>query len=98
MDQVHRSSEKHFHGLGSQLNRADIELEAVFEDVVPAHLWTAEAVGHIEAQLNSGHLRVWFAPNCCGCFSSAKLPRDRHNTGCRQGRQCDPAELATIQG
>src|SRR5437773_5903087 len=98
MDEVHRSSEKHFHGLGSQLNRADTELEAVFEDVVPAHLRTRKAVGHIEPQLNSRHLRVWFAPNRCGFFSSAKLARERHNTGCRQGRQCDPAELAAAQG
>src|SRR5947208_10428981 len=98
MDEVPRSTEKHFHGLGSQLNRADPELEAVFEDVVPAHLRTGKAVGHIEPQLNSRHLRVWFAPDRCGCFSSAKLARERQDTGYRQSRQCDPAELAAAQG
>src|SRR5437868_14163996 len=97
MDEVHRRSEKHFHGLGSQLNRADTELDAVFKDVVPAHLRTGKAVGHIEPQLNSRHLRVRFAPNRCGCFSSAKPARDGHNTDCWQSRQCDPPELATAQ-
>src|SRR5690348_2039704 len=95
MDQVRLRSEKHFDGLGSQLNRADTELDAIFQDVVPAHLRTGEAIRHIETQLNSRHLRVWFATNNCGCFSRDNLARERHNTGYRQGRQCDPAELAT---
>src|ERR1051325_4886273 len=97
MDEIHWRSEKHFHGLGSQLNRADTELDAVFEDVVPAHLRTGKAVGHIEPQLTSRHLRVWFAPERCGCFSSAKLARERHHTGCRQRRQCYPAETTATQ-
>ncbi len=88
-------AEEGFDWLRPQLDAAQAELEAVLQDVIAAHDRVGEAVGHVEADLDAGHLRIGLGRSRI-CRAEAAGRREQGRSG--QRRKGELGEFTTSLG
>jgi hypothetical protein len=79
-------AEENFDGLGAEFDAADVELNAVFEDVVAAHGAVGEAVGDVEAELDAGDFGVGLGGGGISGGSGGARGEGMHSRGGQDGK------------